>query len=384
MKITEIHPRIVFGGWRNWVFVEVQTDEGITGCGEATLEGKEKAVVGAVEDFSRHLIDKDPRRVEVHWATMYRDSYWRKGPVLSTALGSLDIAMWDILAQSLGVPICGLFGGPFRTEVPAYANGWYFGAVSVDDYAERAHATAQKGFRALKWDPFRFADTVISREDERFATDCVGAVRDAVGPEVKLLIEAHGRFNPETALNLIRKLEPFDLTWFEEPVPPDLLTGLAEVARRSPIPIAAGERFYTRYDFLEPLRQGMMQFVQPDVLHVGGLSEARRIAALAEAYGRSVYPHNAAGPVGTAATLQLAASIPNFGMLEYFDHDAPWRDEVCLPAIEVKNGVAQIPSTPGLGLSLNHAVADAHPYRPMDLQFFSAESTLTRSPLEAS
>ena len=226
--------------------------------------------------------------------------------------------MWDLSAKSLGVPIYQLFGGPFRTEVPAYANGWYFGAETTEAYAERALETVRQGFRALKWDPFLLSDTVITREDEAFALGCVAAVREAVGPEVSLLIEAHGRFNPTTALRLIRKLEPFDITWFEEPVPPDLPSGLTAVAKASPIPIAAGERFYTRYDFLEPLRSGSLHYAQPDVLHTGGLAETRKIAALAEAVGVQVCPHNAAGPVGTAATLQLAASIPNFGIARVF------------------------------------------------------------------
>ena len=231
--------------------------------------------------------------------------------------------------------------------------------------------------------PFSAVRYLHQPRGRAFALECVAAVREAVGPEVSLLIEAHGRFNPTTALRLIRKLEPFDITWFEEPVPPDLPSALAAVAKASPIPIAAGERLYTRYDFLEPLLSGSLHYAQPDVLHTGGLAETRKIAAIAEAVGVQVCPHNAAGPVGTAATLQLAASIPNFGMLEYFYHDAPWRDAVCTPAIKVVDGFAQIPNTPGLGLALDHAVAEAHPYHPMDLQFFSDDSTLTRSPLEA-
>ena len=383
MKVSAIKPHLVFGAWRNWVFVELETDEGLIGLGEATLEGKEHAVLGAIEDLGRYLIGQDPTLIETHWLSMYRDSYWRKGGVLNTALGALDIAMWDIHAQALGVPIHRLLGGPVRDRVQAYANGWYFGASSVDEVVKQAVATTNAGFRALKWDPFGTSYLTISRAEERFALDCIGAVRQAVGPDVELLIEGHGRFNPGTALKLAGQLEAFDILWFEEPTPPDTLSMLAQVASKSLVPLAAGERLYTRAEFADLLSQQLVSYLQPDILHCGGFSEARKIAAMAEAYGVPVCPHNAAGPVGTAITLQLAACAPNFLWLEYFYGDAPWRDEICLPAIEIKDGYATVPTAPGLGLSLNHKVAALHPYQPRDLRFFDAGSTLNSDPRQA-
>ena len=383
MKVTAIRPQIVFGAWRNWVFVELDTDAGLVGLGEATLEGKERAVMGAIEDLGRYLIGRDPTLIETNWLAMYRDSYWRKGGVLNTALGALDIAMWDLHAQALEVPIHRLLGGPVRDKVPAYANGWYFGASTVEEFVARAVSTVEDGFRALKWDPFGLSYMTVSRAEQRFALDCVGAVREAVGPDVELLIEGHGRFNPATAIKLARQLEAFDIGWFEEPTPPDTPTMLTQVANNTDVPLAAGERLYTRAEFADLLAQQLVSFIQPDILHCGGFSEARKIAAMAEAYGVPVCPHNAAGPVGTAITLQLAACTPNFLWLEYFYGDAPWRDEVCLPAIEVKNGFAAVPSAPGLGLSLNQRVATLHPYQARDLHFFDAGSTLNSDPRQA-
>ncbi len=384
MKVTAIRPQVVFGAWRNWVFVEVLTDDGLIGLGEATLEGKEQAVVGALTDLSRYLVGRDPTHIETHWLAMFRDSYWRKGPVLNTALGALDIAMWDLLGQSLGVPIHRLQGGPVRTWVPAYANGWYFGAEHLQDVVARAVKVVDDGFTAMKWDPFDLAYLTISGPEERAALENVRAVREAVGPGVQLLIEGHGRFNPATGLRLAEKLAEFDITWFEEPTPPDTPTMLRAVAAKSRVPLAAGERLSTRAEFADLLGEQLVQYLQPDVLHCGGFSEARKITAMAEAYGVTVCPHNAAGPVGTAITLQLAACAPNFGWLEYFYGDAPWRDDICAPPIEVRGGMARVPDGPGLGLALNHAVADRHPYQPRDLNFFTPDSTLNADPRGAS
>lgn len=382
MKITSVRPKVVFGAWRNWVYVEVHTDEGFVGLGEATMEGKEKAVVGAIEDLERALVGEDPTRIEHLWSTLYRDSYFRKGPVLSTALGSIDVALWDILGRVHDVPVHRLLGGPIRTRIPAYANGWYFGAKTPDAYAERAAETVKQGFRALKFDPFGTSEGTIDRTAERFALECVEQVRAAVGPDVAMMIEGHGRFYLTTAVRLAHALEPYDIMWFEEPLPPDHFRSIVEFSRTSPIPLASGERCFARHDFIPYFEAGALAYAQPDVLHVGGITEARKIAAMADAYGLPVFPHNAAGPVGTAATLQIAAIASNFGMLEFFVHDAPWRDEICTPAIVVEDGLAHLPEGPGLGLVLDHSVADAHPYQARDLFFFSEESTLNVSPLQ--
>ena len=249
MKITELKTFVVHCYRTNWVFVKVDTDEGISGVGEATLEMKEKTVEAAVLELKEYLLGKDPSEIERHFHVMYRDSYWRTGPVLMSALSAVEMALWDISAKELGVPVYRLLGGKCNDRVKAYANAWFTGAKTPEAFAEKAKAAVARGFQALKWDPFGSAYQNLSTKELDEALAVVGAVRDAVGNAVDLLIEGHGRFNVRTACTIARELEPFRPLFFEEPVPPDNMDALADVRARSRISIAAGERLYHRNQF---------------------------------------------------------------------------------------------------------------------------------------
>ncbi len=312
MKITEIRTHKVFCYRTNWVFVEIETDEGIHGIGECTLEYRENAVLGAIRDFRRAVIGRDPCRIESLFHDLYRDSYWRGGPVLMSALSGIEMALWDISAQALGVPVHRMLGGKVRDRIRIYVNGWFSGAKTPDEFADKARHTVKRGITAMKWDPFGDAYMDISPAQMDNALSCIGAVRDAVGSDIDLLIEAHGRFNTRTAIDISRRISEFRPLFLEEPVPPDNIAALAEVRSKSPVPIAAGERLYSRRDFRELFQLQAVDIVQPDVSHAGGILEVRKIAAAAETDYLFAAPHNPSGPVANAATLQLAAVVPNF------------------------------------------------------------------------
>ena len=380
MKITGLKTYVVHCYRTNWVFLKISTDEGVSGVGEATLEMKEKAVEAAVLELQDYLVGKDPRRIERHFHILYRDSYWRTGPVLMSALSGVEMALWDISAKQLGVPVHRLLGGKCNDRVQAYANAWFAGATTPEAFAASARAAAARGFQALKWDPFGKAYMNISTRALDGALAVVGAVRDAVGNAVELLIEGHGRFNVPAALTIARELAPFRPLLFEEPVPPDNLDALAEVRAKSPIRIAAGERLYHRCQFRELFEKRAADVIQPDVSHAGGPGECKKIAAMAEAYHLPFAPHNPSGPVANAATLQLAACTPNFYLLETMATDIPWRKDLTTESLVFKDGCFEIPDRPGLGLELKEEAFADHPYQPRPLRHYRGDLTDIRPP----
>ena len=380
MKVTDVKVFTVDCYRTNWVFVKVYTDEGFDGVGEATLEYKEKALEGAVAHIRDYLIGKDPRNVQEHWFHIYRDAYWRGGAVLMSALSAVETALWDILGKSLGVPVYQLLGGCVNREVPVYVNGWFAGAKTPEQFAEKAKIAAARGVAGMKWDPFGKAYLRLSTKELDAAIACVAAVREAVGDDVELLIEGHGRFDQPTALTVARELAPFKPMWFEEPVPPDNLDALKAVHDRSPVPIAAGERLYTRYDYRVMFDKGAADYIQPDVSHAGGVGELFKIAAEAESRYIPFAPHNPSGPVANAATLQVAAVCPNFCILESMYSDVTWRREVCDENLTFRNGKLQIPQTPGIGVSIDEEACLRHPYQPHTLRHYTGALTDIRPP----
>jgi galactonate dehydratase len=372
MKITDVKTLITFAGWRNFIFVKVFTDEGIVGLGEASLEWNELAVAGAIRNLSPLVIGRDPSRIEELWRSMYRDPYWRGGPVITTALSGIEQALWDIAGKRLGAPVYQLLGGKCRERLRAYANAWYKGAVTPEDFAERAVKTVEKGYTALKWDPFGSADLTMNHEERKRAVEIVRAVREAVGEKIDLLIEVHGRLNPATAIDMSRQLEEFRPFWYEEPVPPDNLEALSKVAAATAIPIATGERLYTKYGFRELLSSQAADIIQPDLCHAGGILEVKKIAAMAEAWYVPIAPHNPNGPVGTAATVHLGACTPNFLILEYFCEDEEWLSEIVEEPLRFEKGEVIIPERPGLGIELKEAGIAKRPYQPVRLSMFEA------------
>ncbi len=375
MKITDVRTFVVDCYRTNWVFVKVYTDEGLTGIGEGTLEYKENALVGAVEDLKRYLVGKSPFNIEAHYHDMVRDAYWRGGPVLMSAVSAVEAALWDINGKSLNVPVHRLFGGKVRDRVKIYVNGWFAGAREPKEFAEKARETVKRGIKAMKWDPFGKAYLSLSNEELDKALRCIAAVREAVGDKVDLLIEGHGRFNVPTAIRIAKELEPFKPMFFEEPVPPDELDALARVREKSPVAIAAGERLYTRHSFRELMEKRAADYIQPDISHAGGILECRKIAAMAETAYIPFAPHNPSGPVANAATLQLAACTPNFEILEIMISDVEWRKTVTNEDLEYEDGFIKIPDKPGLGLELNEEEALKYPYAVHDLRHYTGKLT---------
>ena len=380
MKITDIKCFTVDCFRTNWVFVKVYTDEGIDGIGEATLEYKEKALLGAVEHIKEYLAGQNPLDIEKHWHDIYRDAYWRGGPVLMSALSAVEMALWDILGKYLNVPVYQLLGGKINEKVRIYVNGWFAGAKTPKEFGEKAKIAVQKGVTAMKWDPFGKSYLDISNKDLNIAIECIGAVREAVGKDVDLLIEGHGRFNIPTGIKIAKELEQFQPMFFEEPVPPDNLDALKAVKDKSPVAIAAGERLYTRWDYKHMFDKMAADYIQPDISHAGGIMELKKIAAAAECRYIPFAPHNPSGPVANAATLQLAACCPNFSILEIMYSDVEWRKDVTNESLEYKNGYIAIPDKPGLGIEINEEACLKHTYKTHTLRHYTGALTDIRPP----
>jgi len=348
MKITEIKSYIVGARQDNWVFVRVETDEGFSGLGECSVEGREQTTVKAVEEVAPYYIGKDPFDTGVHLYKCFRDGYWGGCAVLCGALSAIDTALWDIKGKALGLPVSKLLGGAFKTRLRVYANRWFFGGDTPDKLAALAHDTVSRGFTALKWDPFARAE--------------IAAVRDAVGDEIDLLIEGHGRFNTHTAIEIAREMERYKPLFFEEPVMPENLDALAQVREKSPVAIAAGERLYSKYDFGELIRKNAADYLQPDIRYCGGVTELRDIGVMAQAAFLSVAPHNVHGLVGTVATLQTLTTIPNAAILEYSIEQTAVACGLFKTNIVYKDGYVEIPQEPGLGITMDEEQAKRMPF----------------------
>ncbi len=375
MKITDIKTFVVDCFRTNWVFVKVYTDEGIEGVGEGTLEYKEKALVGAIEHLRSYLIGKDPTQIEKHYHDIYRDAYWRGGAVLMSALSAVEMALWDILGKSLGVPVYQLLGGKVREDCRLYINGWFSGAVEPEEFAEKALIAKERGITALKWDPFGKSYLSLTNAELKRALRCIAAVREAVGDDVDLLIEAHGRFDVPTGIRIAQEVAPFKPMFLEEPVPPNNLEALSAVREKSPVAIAAGERLYTRFDYNELFRRRAADYIQPDISHAGGIMELKKLAAIAEANYIPFAPHNPSGPVANAATLQLAACCPNFSILEIMVSDVDYRHLISDEALIYRDGRLLIGNKPGLGIELSEEECLRHPYVEHNLRHYTGALT---------
>jgi galactonate dehydratase len=360
MHITAIRNRFMRVPRQNWHFVEIETDEGLVGIGEASLEWRERAVAAAVDEMAPMLIGQDPNLIEHHWQRLHRHGFWRGGVVLTSAISGIDQALWDIKGKRLGVPVYDLLGGPTRRRIRLYT---HVGGNTPEAAADHALHMLADGFTALKMGVPRTAVAGGERALLRATVARVEAVRRAVGDDVDLMLDNHGQLAPGDAIELGRALAPFGLLFFEEPVPPDVPDALAKVAAAHlPIHLATGERLFTKWDYWPVLTAGLIDVAQPDICHAGGISELRKIAALAEACYVKVAPHNPNGPVATMASVHLAAAIPNFLILE-FAHQ-PLRDDVQVHGLVVRDGWAELPDRPGLGIELNNQVIAAHPYAP--------------------
>jgi galactonate dehydratase len=363
MKITRFETFLANAGLRNYLFVRLTTDTGLTGVGEASLEWQERAVQTLCHDWAEErVLGRDPFDIEAVVGAMVRDQY-QGGSTVMTAISGVGIAMWDLVGKACGQPVYRLLGGRCHDTIPAYANGWYGGASSPQDYAERARDVVRRGYRAMKFDPFGTACKELREDEGERVVDIVAAVREAVGPAVGLMIEFHGRLSAGAAVRMIRRLERFHPAWCEEPVAPECLDLLAEVKRQVTSPIAAGERLYTLADFFRLVTLRAADVVQMDIAHCGGPLAAKKVAALAAVQDLRVAPHCSIGPVALAAALHFDVSTPNFMIQESFsEFDVPWRNDLVRGWNPLQCGQFVLSDEPGLGLDIDEAAIAQHPY----------------------
>lgn len=351
--ITGIRSHVVGAGWRNFVYVEIETAAGVVGLGESSLEGQTGGVLGAIDDLRALFVGADPWRIEHLWQQAYRHAFWRGGPAYLSALSGLETALWDIKGQMLGVPIHRMFGGRVRDKARVYANGPR--GETPAEVAKHARELVDRGYTALKWAAFPATPIMGGRRYIDAGIAQVQAVRDAVGPDVDLMIDAHGRLSPAAAVRAAQALEPYRILFFEEPVLPENVPAMARVAAKTSIPIATGERLLTRFGFRETLEARACSVVQPDLAHAGGLSETRKIAAMAEMYMCAIAPHNPLSWVNTVASLHVDISSPNFLIQEVVTDPQPWMDDVVDWRPELlAGGFMTIGDRPGLGIRLRH------------------------------
>jgi len=365
MKITSIDTYVAGNPWKNWLFARVNTDEGVYGIGEGTCNAFGKTVEAAIHELEHLVLGMNPFQVEVISQKMIRDVYSEGGQIHMSAAAAVEIACWDIIGKWLGQPLYNLWGGRCHEKLRAYANGWYRGPRTPESFAEKAKMVVERGYTALKFDPFGANWRMMSHAEFDLSHDIVAAVREAVGPQVDILIEVHSRFNVATAIRFARAIERYRPTWFEEPVPHTNIPALVEVARESPVPVATGESFSSKQEFAELLKHEAVSIYQPEILTVGGLFAARKIADMIDAHYGVIAPHSAQGPICSAACMHLNACIPNFFLHEIFDEfNEPWEKQIITNPVEVKDGYIEIWDRPGLGVDLILEELPKHPYNP--------------------
>lgn len=354
MRIVRLESFLSHAGLRNYLFLRVTCDNGLVGVGEASLEWQEQAVQSIFENWlCERAIGADPFDLEPLIGGLIRDQY-QGGPTALTAISGLEIACWDLIGKACGQPVYKLLGGRARDRLPAYANGWYGGASTPADYAALARQVVARGYRGLKFDPFGVAWKEMNRAEMRAAEAIVAAVRKAVGDDIDLMIEVHGRLSLGAAVEMGKALGPYRPTWYEEPVSPHSLELLLEVKRQLPFPIAAGERLYALEDFFRLAALRACDIVQLDLAHCGGLSMGKKIAALAQAQDQRLAPHCSIGPVALCAAVHFGWATPQVMVQENFgDFDVPWRGDFVHGWNPVRGGEYLLPEKPGLGIELN-------------------------------
>jgi galactonate dehydratase len=366
MKIKQIETITVGAGWKNWLFVRVHTDDGLYGLGEGTLNGFIKTTEAAIQELAHLAVGQDPREVRRVAQRLMDSVSLDGGHIHRTAIAAIEVACWDILGKSLGVPIWQLLGGRVRDSVLGYANGWYRTERTPEHFIRAAEAVIQKGFHALKVDPFGTAQGFMEDADLQIACDIIGALRDRF-PTLKILIDVHARFTEAEALRVARKMAHFDLYWWEEPTTREREEPSNAVARQCPIRVATGEMYDTIGQFYALAAGGGVNIFQPEPMSLGGIGPTLAVANLALAHGSWIAPHQSGGPVATAVCLQLAACVPNFLIQEHFDpFNEPWTRQLVTwaPSLDPVTGHLSLPTSPGLGLDLNIDVAREHPYDP--------------------
>lgn len=372
MKITAITARVCNAEMRNWVFVRVETDvPGLVGWGEATLEFKTRAVVGAIADLEPMLLGQDPRNIEQCFQIMTKHGFWRMGVIGMSAISGIELALWDILGKELGVPVWRLLGGGVREHLRTYTHLGFgdmhavYESKSSSAIVDHARHVTQAGYDAFKIVCIPYGHYVASNADVDRVARMVGDLRDAVGPQIDIMVDFHGRpASVNAALDYLNVLASARIMFAEEPVPPEDVGGLVEATRRSPVPIASGERLVGRREFAPALAARAFNIAQPDICHTGGLWESKKIAAMAEAAGVGLAPHNPLGPIAGVAALHFGISTPNVIIQEEMSGAVPWYGDVVQWPIERKPGRWTRPEKPGLGIEIDEKIVDAHPFQP--------------------
>lgn len=364
MRITNLESFLTNSGLRNYLFVRLTTDTGLTGIGEASLEWQEAAVQSILHEWVQdRIVGEDPFDIERVFGTLIRDQY-QGGPTVLTAISGVEIACWDLIGKACGQPVYKLLGGRSRDRLPAYANGWYGGAAMPADYAAKASDVVSRGYRGLKFDPFGTAWKEMTRQQMSDAEAIVAAVREAVGDEIDLMIEVHGRLSVGCAIEMGRRLAAYRPAWYEEPVTPHNLDLLREVKQALPFPIAAGERLYMLEEFQRLTSLRACDVVQMDLAHCGGLSVGRKIAAMCQAHDLRIAPHCSIGPVTLCAAIHFGWATPQVCVQENFaEFDVSWRNDLVGGWNPIRNGEFALPDQPGLGIELDEAACARHPYR---------------------
>ncbi len=371
MIITDIKTVIVNAILRNWIFVKVETNEGIVGWGEASMEWKTRGVQGCIEDIKPFILGLDPTNIEHLYQTMTRQPFFRSGPEGMSAISGIEMACWDIYGKSLNLPVYKLLGGKVRNKIRMYdhlgggnMDVLYNSMHDLDRMVENAKKSVADGYTAIKILPVPRTLPLDGNAVLKHAHLLMGSIRQAVGDDIDIMIDLHGRTTPEMAIQYAKVLSEFRPFFMEEPCLPENIQGMLKVSQSIDIPIATGERLVTRFQFRDLLEKNAVAIIQPDICHCGGLWEARKIAAMAETYYVSVAPHNPLGPIATAASIQFATCTPNWLIQESFRSDVPWRDDVIINPITVQNGFVIPSERPGLGVEINEKEALKHPYQP--------------------
>ncbi|WP_226781547.1 galactonate dehydratase [Oceaniglobus trochenteri] len=371
MRITGISATVCNAEMRNWVFVKVETDvPGLVGWGEATLEWKTRAITGAIADLEPLLLGQDPRDIEQCFQIMTRHGFWRLGVIGMTAVSGIEIALWDILGKSLDTPVWRLLGGKCRDHLRTYTHlgmgdmSAVYDTMDGDSLVERGRAVVEAGYDALKVVPIPYVHYIAPNRAVDRVGEAMSALRDAVGPDVDIMVDFHGRpASAALARDFLNAIAPCRPLFAEEPVPPEDMDGLAELTRHSGLTIAAGERLIGRGAFAEAIARRAFHIAQPDICHLGGLSEARKVAAMCETAGMGVAPHNPLGPIAGIAALHFGISTPNHIIQEEMVGAVPWYDDVVQWPITLRPGRWDLPEKPGLGLEVNEAEIARHPFK---------------------